>query len=353
MTTLFLFGALAGASISVLWSFEGVREFLLDRVPIISQDWAEVWIFRLAGIVTVLCLLVALGTGHSVHRPSVLMPVSPVGGSNGSTEPNADSAVRAIVRLKIVSRGPSGSTSPVIGATLHVADSERVSDANGDVRLPLSAVPLADTAVRVSHQGYLPRVLRFDDPAVNVDHLIELQPKMRIIVVADSAVSGSSIDEHQQSLVRSALETHIAGGDIELLADDELRNDIVKRLYQYSEGRALYDPQTLQKIGDFHGATHAIFWSVGKKKDVLQVECRLVSLRSSKIENIADVYFEATANLEPAAAYVGDLLLSQLTLASILSPRSSVILWPAAVTFRVRPIPAIRMDIVDHDSAGG
>jgi len=195
--------------------------------------------------------------------------------------------------------------------------------------------------------------LRFDDPAVNVDHLIELQPKMRIIVVADSAVSGSSIDEHQQSLVRSALETHIAGGDIELLADDELRNDIVKRLYQYSEGRALYDPQTLQKIGDFHGATHAIFWSVGKKKDVLQVECRLVSLRSSKIENIADVYFEATANLEPAAAYVGDLLLSQLTLASILSPRSSVILWPAAVTFRVRPIPAIRMDIVDHDSAGG
>lgn len=231
---------------------------------------------------------------------------------------------------QIVYRDDQNKIVPISGAKIQVGHNDAISsDVNGKFQVPLLSLPNSNTLVRISHDNYVTRFLRFDDPIISSHSLIELAHKMRIIVLEAGERGAVNLSDNQQRELTNNLENYLrATDDLELLVDTSSRNDIIKQLYLFSKGRALYDPATLQQVGNFRGATHGLFWTVIQQKGSLLVECKLVDFKTARIRATADVKIKDENSLENslsnASAYLVDLLLVQLADIKILSPKTGI-----------------------------
>jgi hypothetical protein len=127
------------------------------------------------------------------------------------------------------------------------------------------------------------------------------------------------------------------------------RDDVLRQLYDYQEKGALYDPATLSRVGNFHGATHGIFWTLVTDHDSFTLECKLINLSTAKIEHTAEARFESSVSKDSAAAYLGDMLLAQLAEGRILTPTGKVVrsfsvrgyshYWPKSWTLWITMLP--------------
>jgi hypothetical protein len=330
--SVFLFLALAFALLSVVCSHEYVREFLLTWVPTSVEQWVATWAgFVLASLVAAFLLVGMLRTprctvcGEDLARdgiPSHTAENRDEGKilSDGREVPSGTSARGNIVTFRIVHQADGDKMAPLPNAIVRVGQDENTSDESGKVRLLLSTPPAPDTLVRISEKLHLSRFLRFDDPIIASRQDVQLTPKMRVVVVDPSEGNARGADSLEA--IRRNLESHFANSEIELLADDKMRDDIVHKLHQFSEGRALYDPKTLQQVGNFHGATHGAFWNLNRGSDSLEVECKIVSFKTSQVENTAKTQFADEKALGEASGDVAEFLLSQLSRSQVLSPKN-------------------------------
>ncbi len=229
---------------------------------------------------------------------------------------------RPALHGKVVVRDQHGQPVPVPGAVVKVGMDEGTSDKEGRFAVALSSGDASgDEPVRISHENYVARFLRYDDPDIGREEPIELSPKMRIVVIDASARPGESVGGSDALAFTSALEDPLHCSEIELLADEGQRDDIVTQLHRCQEGRALYDPHTLQRVGDFHGATHGAFWTTAVQGSTWIARCRLVSLTTGKIVADADTVAGDGETVDRVGARLADFVLSQLTEVRILRPK--------------------------------
>ena len=165
---------------------------------------------------------------------------------------------------------------PIAGAVVTIEDQSAQSDDRGGVSLSLYHVPVPETQVCFSHESCVPRVFRFDDPAAQRE--VALASKLRVIVV-DFGRPGDAL----APTIRIAMEEQLNYcREISVLAGSK-RDEIVKQLDEYQEGRALYDKETLNKVGKLHGATYGVFGSIKPGNGGQMVlECSLVQLESGQ-----------------------------------------------------------------------
>lgn len=303
-----------------IWSIPPARDYVLMLGVGVLDEWLERWL--LPALTLSLCCLFYLVSRHEAVKPGGGLnepPGSPPVSAAALPVPNTDIQT---LPGQVTSRDGQDQPSPVSGATIRVGQSQVLSDDQGLFQVPLYPFPKMDSLVQVSHGSHVTRFLRYDDPIVSAHKQIELTPKMRIIVLEAGDSTILQPDDNRQDIIRSNLEGNLECSEIELLADAALRDDIVQRLYQYQEGRALYDTRTIQKVGDFHGATHGVFWSVKRQVNSLQLECKLVSFKTANIVKSVFVQLENENLLSDASAYLAGLLLAQLAEIKILSPKT-------------------------------
>lgn len=203
---------------------------------------------------------------------------------------------------------------PIAGAVVTVEDQSAQSDDQGDVSLPLYHVPAPETQVHFSHESCVPRVFRFDDPAAQRE--VVLASKLRVIVVDFGRPSDALVPT-----IRIAMEEQLNScREISVLAGSK-RDEIVKQLYQYQEGRALYEKETLAKVGNLHGATHGVFGSIkpGSGGQIV-LECSLVHLESARQLASASVTCTKEEEVKLCSQHLADRLLAQLCEVKILMP---------------------------------
>ncbi|MCI0558231.1 MAG: hypothetical protein MN733_07025 [Nitrososphaera sp.] len=303
------------------WSNEAIRQYVIDLaerglLPILSIIFV---IFLLSGV-WFDAQPIIVNFGPQPNQTEIKIVSSNM--DNDSDSLQQETPKGAILKGKIIFRDDRNQTISLSGATIKVGQNDTVSNADGSFEVPLDSSPRGDTLVRVSHDNYISGFLRFDDPIISNRIPIELKPKLRIIVAEARDRGALQLNESQQSTIRTSLEHHLQGDEIELFADGRLRDAIVNKLHQYQEERALYDPQTLQRAGNFHGATHGVFWSVRTHGDRWVFDCKLVSFKTSKIIKTADVSVRSESLLDDESVNLASLLLARLAEIRILSPKT-------------------------------
>jgi hypothetical protein len=163
------------------------------------------------------------------------------------------------------------------------------------------------------HPEYVSRFLRFEELSAKSE--VKMAPKMRLIVIE----FGDRSDDFLKNL-RTAMEARFAHcHEVELLAEQK-RDQVVTELYKCQEGRALYDPGTLKKVGNFRGATHGIFGSVAAHGDELKIECSLIDLETARTKVAAKVLAETKSDVDAIGQTLTDRLLAELAEVKILWP---------------------------------
>jgi hypothetical protein len=211
---------------------------------------------------------------------------------------------------------------PISGVNIRVGQEEAISNADGSFQVPLCSSLRDDTLVRVSHNDYMTSFFRRDDFTLGQQREVELVPKMRIIVLDAGEKGAVQLDQDQQNSITSNLESQFEGNEIGVFAEGNLKSQIIDKLHQYQEERALYNPKTLQRVGEFHGATHGMFYSVRRQGPSSQLDLKLVSFKTSRTEKTASIRLEKDDQLSDAAVYLANQLLSQLAEIQILSPKT-------------------------------
>jgi hypothetical protein len=207
----------------------------------------------------------------------------------------------------------------IVDAKIRVGQHEATSDTNGEFLISLSSTPSDDTLISVSDDKYISRFFRYDDPIIKRNEPIELMEKMRIIVL-----NGSNNDAFNlASNFINKLEFYLKDSDqIERLTDNNFRNEITKQLNSYQQGRGLYDKETLQQVGDFHGATHGLFWTVEQKGSKYIIECKLLDFKTAVIKASAFVTENDLNDIDTIASSLINSLLFDLADIKILSPKT-------------------------------
>jgi len=317
-----LVGAVACALVAALWSRERLRERALGYLWVRLGNWAERWIsLILPCLIIVLLVWPALGNKGLIRK---------VVTKSAALVPMANRSDTCGLRFTghVVSEDDEDHPISVSGAILRIDQDEGKTDERGFFDFCLSAKPTPQSLVRVAHSSYVTRFLRYDDPIVGNRKDIDVTPKKRIVDVEIGEDAGAPPSESQSREIRTGLLAGMKSNDIELLTDDKLRDDIISKLHQYQEGRALYDPRTIQRAGRFHAASHGLFWGFRRQGGSLELEAKLVSFRSTKIEESSVVQLRNEEDLERGAVYLGEQLLARLAEASILSPRMGTVSSP-------------------------
>jgi len=196
------------------------------------------------------------------------------------------------------------------------------TNSRGEFELLLSDVPSDESFLKFEHSGYVTRFLRWDDPNLSAKKAVEMEPKRRTIVVDCVGDGGFHVSEDFQLGARRAMKSQLEMcSDLEPLAEG-LRNRIVKKLFEYQEGRALYDPDTLIKVREFHGATHGVFVTASAdQQKKIKLDAVLVDLESTSVQASSRIRIPDTEHPAIACAALADALLAQLCQVTILSPR--------------------------------
>jgi hypothetical protein len=226
------------------------------------------------------------------------------------------------VNGRVVTLDASGKLVPVPIGTTRIGQNQASFTSDGSFQVRLSDAPQSDSLLEIAADHYLHRFLRLDDPALVEHEPIELTPKMKIIVVPSTETTKKEIGAGIEA-IRRGLENELGSEQIELLSNDKLRDDVVRRLYDYQENGALYDPKTLARVGNFYGATDGVFWTLERNDKTFTLECKLVNLSTAKVENSVTPTFPQEVNLATAAILAGDMLLSQMAQAKILTPKDT------------------------------
>lgn len=322
----FLFIAIAGCLLVMgIWSIPITREYILALGPGIWDEWLEQWFALVLTLVLAsLFFFVVRHDGSKSGGPAEAPIANSAPDTIISPAPEPSSNIPNLPG-QVIARDEYGQVVPLPGVTLKLGQNQTLSDGRGQFQLPLYPIPKSDSLLQVLHDAYVTRFMRYDDPLISAHKPIELTPKMRIIVVEAAVNAVLQTGDSRLNVIRSNLESQLRCNEIEMLADDALREDVIGRLYKNQEGRALYDSRTLQKVGDFHGATHGVFWSVERQTGGLRLECKLVSFKTTQIVQSVSVRLENESLLTDASLYLADLLLAQLAEIKILSPKTGTI----------------------------
>lgn len=148
----------------------------------------------------------------------------------------------------------------------------------------------------------------------------ERQARLRVVIVEAPVPGAEQYPALFRQQIEAQFEKHFRTAGIGLLADEQLRATIVTELQHVQEARALYDPATLQRVGNFHGATHGAFWSLTKSALGWQLQCRLVRFRTSEVLATASTTFANADSIGATVQETADLLLSDIAEVAILSP---------------------------------
>jgi hypothetical protein len=148
----------------------------------------------------------------------------------------------------------------------------------------------------------------------------ERQAELRVVIIETGGANAETYPADFRKRVEAQLARHFRTAGIGLLAGDELRARLLLELQRNQEARALYDPATLQGIGDFYGATHGVFWTIGKVDDGWQVDCKLVRFKTAEVIASATALVKDGESLSAGVQTLGDALLSEIAEVAILTP---------------------------------
>jgi hypothetical protein len=307
------------ATIAALWCVPAIREYAVDWLPNPVDDLADRWggaLLCVLVIVLIFMSILMLSTGG--HPKSSLGKQLP-----SEIEGRADPPTRSVSGQSktgtIVTRDAVGKLMPVTNGTVRIGQNSSELTDTGTFQVALPDSPQSDTLVEIESTHFLSRFLRLDDPVLVQGKPIELIPKRRVLVIPSDSLRNNSVSED----IRRGLENGLGSEQIDMLSDDKLRDDVLERLYADQQNRALYDPKTLARVGNFNGATDGVFWSLVNGSNSFKLECKLVSLTTAKVEYEVSPRFVQGTTMEDAAESAADLLLSQMARAQILSPKDT------------------------------
>jgi len=302
-----ILGGIVLSAVALLWAFDSPREHLHDLLYL--NDESERYI-TIGLPVALLCCFLWLGYILIKNQGTQQVALFDQKVSRGIV---AASVVRGEVR--------TDAGAILADAMAKIGQDEARTDNHGVFELSLSSHPLPETLVRISHDGYITRFFRYDDPIITERHSIGLQPKIRLIVLERGASDGASQSDALKML-RSSLEANLKCNEIEILATPEIRDDVLRQLAEYQRERALYDAAMVQNIGKFHGASHAVFYRITKKEEGRwYLESVLVNLATTKVMATSNLSFSDRDELAVVANIVAAHLLADLTTVTILSPK--------------------------------
>jgi hypothetical protein len=148
----------------------------------------------------------------------------------------------------------------------------------------------------------------------------ERQAELRVVIIESAGTNPESYPADFKKRVETQLAKHFRTAGIGLLAGDQLRARLVQELQRTQEARALYDQATLQRIGDFQGATHGVFWTIAKLDAGWQIDCKLVRFKTAEVIASATAPASDGESLTTGVQNVGDALLSEIAEVAIQTP---------------------------------
>src|SRR5579871_917400 len=148
----------------------------------------------------------------------------------------------------------------------------------------------------------------------------ERQAELRVVIIETAAANAEPYPADFRKRVEAQLAKHFRTAGIGLLAGDQLRARLVQELQRNQEARALYDPATLQGVWNFHGATHGVFWTIGKVDEGWQVDCKLVRFKTAEVIASATAVVKDGGSLNTVVPTLGDALLSEIAEVTIQTP---------------------------------
>jgi hypothetical protein len=343
-----------------LLSFDEVRDAVRTDVYLSLDRWLERWLQPLLSVITLICIGMAMRTQTG---PVIQDPPSPPSMSTDTAAPGPAAATAAaasaavaplsaatpaavteerspaiaqpvVAQFRIVARGLDGApTAGISGVEVRVGQDRSATDAEGRVKLTASTRPSPDALMHISHPEYVPHFLPFRDLGSADAGSIEIKPVMRIVAIdtAERPSGGAAGTSPTTSApptgaasTRHAFESAFVRKGLELVTNEKERGEIVTQLYRYAEGRALYDPRTLQNLGMFRAASHAAFITVEQgPHGVRKATARLVSFKTTVIEQIVEVDEGDRASASDAGRILAERLLSQIAELRILNPRTA------------------------------
>ncbi len=330
-----LYTAIMLVTVGAIWSFESVRALLSTEVYSSFDRFLERWLSPVLAVLVIGCIYLG---AQLPQTPASPLPIAPIASDPSPARQIDKLAPSERVELLAGPQGLEGGARPIVaefrvvertakdgvvvipGAEARVGNEEARGDANGVVMLVATSRPTDNASVRVSHKDYVLRFERFGDVAEGRD--VIMQRKMRIMTIAIPAQKGA--DEQALDLMRSQFETAFLRDGIEQLSNERDRNDIVAQLYRFSEARALYDVKTLQRVGEFHGASHGVFLTLTPDPNGLRATARLVDFRTSQVVQIVEILAADGKDLNVGHA-LAEQLLADIAELEILSPRDDTV----------------------------
>jgi hypothetical protein len=227
------------------------------------------------------------------------------------------------LRGKLVAEG---SLKTIRGATVRYGQLQVTSGWSGSFTLCGPRTSPDDTFVRITHPDFVTRFMRSDDPvfASSSGPSIELAPKKRIIVFDfEGTEDGKPFQTHRDA-IRNTLGNQLTYcNEFKRLAEQD-RGKVLKELHRYQQNAALYNKETLVKVGNFYGATHGVYGTVTLRGGAVLLECTLLNLSTLHEENYATVEVPSLAFVRQGCEILADQLVSQMTAITILAPANGI-----------------------------
>lgn len=265
----------------------------------------------------------AESTTVSRPRPSIRTSAEEPSPSKGpgppTTESRLPSPTRSIVlRFRVIDQAKRA---PIPGVDAAVNNVTATSDTSGVLTIAASSRLSDDAIVRFSHGDYVRRFERLGNIAEG--SAIAMRPKMRVLAIATTTDGPSADGAADGQLLLNQFEAGFLRDGVEQLPNERDRKRIVEQLYKFSEGRALYDPKTLQHVGEFHGATHGVFLTTRSGREQ-KAMARLVDFKTSQVTQIVEMPIggEGASN---AGHLLAEQLLAEIAELEILTPIDDIV----------------------------
>jgi len=150
---------------------------------------------------------------------------------------------------------------------------------------------------------------------------ITLEPRRRVTFAAfRGSLAGEEFAASRRAIA-DAIQNRLSKVSEFEVKDEEIRDDIIRRLFAMQQGRSVYDKKTLVEVGKERFASHGVFGSVSRSGDGVALTCALANFRTGNTEKFASIVVASTSQLGDATEYLVDQLIAQLCEVTILSPR--------------------------------
>jgi hypothetical protein len=151
----------------------------------------------------------------------------------------------------------------------------------------------------------------------------ERQNGLRIVIIEAAPPGAESYSQAISGDIETELEKQFRTAGIRLLAEKNLRAQLIVELQKYQKGRSLYEPATLKQveIGHFHGATYGVFWSITQQGDAHVLECRLIRLRTSEVITTTSTPLGNGYSLAASVQEAATSLLSEISEITFVVPK--------------------------------